>query len=86
MKSSKKYLYLGICHMTRKLWAITSSSQTKNDMIKIVEEILKEGKPKMILCDRYSAMKSKKFREFLEKREIRLEFICTDSPGRNGTI
>ena len=31
-------------------------------------------------------MRDNKFKEFLGEKEIRLEYICTDSPGSNGSI
>ena len=63
-KSAKKYLHLAIDHMTRYTWHITAKCQGENDLINLVKEVLKDGKPEVILCDRYGAMKSKKFRKF----------------------
>ena len=47
LKSTKRYLHLAICHMTRKVWHVTSKSQTEEDMINLVKEILKEGNRKL---------------------------------------
>ena len=37
-------------------------------------------------CDQYSAMKGKAFIKFLKERNVRIEYICVDSPESNGSI
>lgn len=73
-------------HLTRKVYHITSRAQTEKDFINLIEVVLKEGKPKLILCDQYSALKSNKLKNYLKELAIRLEYICTDSPQSNGMI
>ena len=85
-KSAKKYLHMAIDHMTRFVWTTTAKGQGENDLINLVNEILKSGKPEVILCDRYGAMRGNKFKEYLKGLGIKLVYICADSAPSNGTI
>ena len=59
--------------------------QSEQDLINLISEVLKDGRPKLIIADQYSAMKGKKFKEFLRENGIKIEYICVDSPESNGT-
>ena len=78
-KSAKKYLHMAIDHMARFVWTTTAKGQGENDLINLANEILKCGKPEIILCDRYGAMRSNKFKEYLKGLGIKLVFICASS-------
>ena len=85
-KSTKKYLHLAIDHMTRFTWHTTSKGQGEGDLINLMKEVLKNGKPDIVLCDRYGSMKGNKFRKFLGDLKINLCYIPADSASLNGTV
>lgn len=67
------------------MWITTSRGQSEQDLINLISEVLKDGRPKLIIADQYSAMKGKKFKEFLRGNGIKIEYICVDSPESNST-
>ena len=83
LKSPRKYLHLAIDHFTRKVWHLCSKGYTEKDLINLIREVLKIGKPKVILCDLYSAMKGNTFKKFVLENDIKLLYTCTDSPESN---
>ena len=44
-----------------------------------MREVLKDGKPKVVLSDRYGSMKGKKFRKFIEENGGKLIYTCADT-------
>ena len=51
-----------------------------------MQEVLKDGKPKVALSDRYGSMKGKKFRKFIEENGGKLIYTCADTLSSNGMI
>lgn len=86
LKSAKKYLHFAIDHESRYVWTVCAKGQGENDLIHLMREVLKDGRPKIVLSDRFGAMKGNKFRNFLRENEARLEYICADSASSNGTV
>lgn len=84
--SAKKYLHFAIDHMSRYVWCVCAKGQSETDLINLIKEVLKDGQPKIILSDRFGAMKGNKFKKFLRENEARLEYICADSASSNGTV
>jgi putative transposase len=82
--STKQYIHLAIDHFTRFLWTISSKTQTSKDFINLVKLITQTNKPKLILADKYTGIKSKEFVSYLEKQNIKIIFTPTDSPQSNG--
>lgn len=83
-RSTKKYLHLLVDHFTRYAFILTSKTQSANDFIKLVGNVLDMGKIEMILTDQYPGINSKDFKEFLEEADIKLIFTAVDTPFSNG--
>ena len=75
------------CNIYREclFWYKISDTQ-KEDFIGLIEKILKIRKPNLVLVDQYSALKGKKFREFLREKNIEIETICSNIPSSNGMV
>lgn len=85
-KSTRRYLHLAIDHATRYVWSTCAKGQGENDLINLLNEVLKSGRPKIVLCDRYGAMKGSKLKKAVEESGGKLVFICADSASSNGMV
>jgi hypothetical protein len=65
--SKKQYIHIAIDHFSRYLWTISSKIQSAKDIINLIKIVIQTNKPKMILADRYTGIKSNEFSNFLEK-------------------
>ena len=84
--STKKYLHLAIDHATRFVWSVAAKGQGENDLSALMREVFKDGSPKIVLSDRYGAMRGNKFRRVIEENGGKLVYTCADSPSSNGMI
>lgn len=85
-KSEKRYLHLAIDSFTRFVWATSSKTQNSGDFIKLVKKIQKINEPKLIVADRYRAINSKEFKQFLYQSNIQILFTPIDHPESNGMV
>jgi len=83
-KSPKKYLHLIIDHFTKHAFALTSSTQTAKDFIKLIKKIEKKGKIDVLLTDQYSGINSNDFKKYLKSKDIKYIFTAVDCPFSNG--
>lgn len=83
-RSTKKYLHLLVDHFTRYAYIVTSKTQNSSDFIKLTERVLKDHNIEILLTDQYSGINSKDFKDFLEKRRIKLIFTAVNAPFSNG--
>ncbi|KAK7871567.1 hypothetical protein R5R35_010364 [Gryllus longicercus] len=83
-RSTKKYLHLLVDHFTRYAYVLTSKNQNSDDFIKLMENVTENHDVQMVLTDQYPGINSKKFKQFLEKKKIRMIFTAVDSPFSNG--
>lgn len=84
--SNKRYLHLAIDAMSRYIWGYASKTQTYRDFENLVKIIQKDGKPKLIVADRYVAIKSFGFKKYLQDNGIELMFTPIDHPQSNGMV
>lgn len=84
--SEKRYLHLAIDSFTRFVWATSSSTQNAKDFIKLVNKIRKNAVPKLIVADRYRAINSKEFKQYLIESNINIIFTPVDHPQSNGMV
>lgn len=85
-KSTNRYLHIAIDSFSRYIWTTTSTTQTSRDFVKLVEKIKMDGKPKLIVADKYTGINSKNFKEYLNQEKIKTMFTPTDHPQSNGMI
>lgn len=83
-KSKKQYIHIAIDNFTRYVWVVCSKNQTAKDFINLTKLIMKEGKPQSILADRYTAIRSREYTNFLGKNNITIIFTTVDCPQSNG--
>lgn len=83
-RSTKRYLHLLSDHFTRYAVILTSKTQNANDFIKLVKNTEKTDDIGIILSDQYPGINSKKFKKFLDEKEIPLIFTAVNSPFSNG--
>lgn len=85
--STKSYLHIAIDNFTRYVWVYASSTQTVKDFEKLINLITEDaGKPEIILCDMYSALKSNRFEKFLTDRDIKLVLTPPNAAQANGMV
>ncbi len=82
--SRKQYIHIAIDHYTRYLWTLSSKTQSAKDFINLIKIVNQTNKPKMILADRYTGIKSNEFSNFLDKNDIKLMFMTVNCPQSNG--
>ena len=82
--SQKQFIHLAIDNFTRYTWTLCSKTQTAKDFINLIKIVSQTKKPKMILADRYTGIKSNEFSKYLNKNDIKLVFITTNCPQSNG--
>lgn len=83
-RSTKKYMHLLVDHFTRYAWILTSRGQTAEDFIKLIDPIAEENKIKTVLVDRFGAFKSRRFKDYMKRKEIEVLFTSVDNPQSNG--
>ena len=82
--STKQYIHLAVDHFTRFAWTLSSKTQTSKDFINLIKRVTQTGRPKLIIADRYTGIKSKEFLNFLSKSDIKITFIPVNCPQSNG--
>jgi transposase InsO family protein len=82
--STKQYIHLAIDHFTRYLWTLSSKTQSSKDFINLIKSVSNTNKPKRILADSYTGIKSKEFVNYLEKQNIKIMFTTVNCPQSNG--
>ncbi|KAF7487631.1 Transposon Tf2-9 polyprotein [Sarcoptes scabiei] len=84
--SKKKYLHLAIDAFSRFVWGLASRSQTATDFVNLVNKICDQQKPKLIVSDQFSSLKSSIFKKFLKHQGISLMYTPVDHPASNGIV
>lgn len=64
--SPKKFMHVAVYHFSRYAWFTCSKNQKGIDYINLIQKVMKDGKPKVILCDQYSAFDHEDFQKFLK--------------------
>ena len=82
--SAKKYMHLLVDHFTRFAWITTSSKQTANEFIKLIDPVVQQEKVEILLADQYTGLNSKKLKDYLNSHDIHLVFTSVDSADSNG--
>jgi len=82
--STKQYIHLAIDHLTRYLWTISSKTQSSKDFINLIKSVSNTNKPKLVLADSYTGIKSKEFINYLDKQNIKIMFTTFNCPQSNG--
>ena len=82
--SSKRYLHLLVDHFTRFSYILTSKNQNSDEFIKLLENVQKDKKIKILLTDQYGGFTSKEFESYLESQNIEHIFTAVDCPFSNG--
>ena len=84
--AKKNVLHLAIDHCTRFVWHRASRTQTADDFIKLIESIGDPKEIEIILMDQYSALDSKKLREFAKANDIAIIHSPVDHAESNGRV
>ena len=84
--SQLRYLHVAIDAFSRFMWCIPSKTQGVDDFIRLIERIKEFGQPENIVCDRYPALTSNRFRQYLESNQIQLIHIPVTHPSSNGMV
>lgn len=84
--SKQQFLHLAINNFSRFVWSFSSKTQKSQDFRHLIELVLMIGKPKLILADNFSSIRSNSFRSFLESPNIKIKFISPDCHQSNGMI
>jgi hypothetical protein len=66
------------------LWTLSSKTQSAKDFVNLIKIVIQTNKPKMILADRYTGIKSNEFSNFLDENDIKLISITVNCPLSNG--
>lgn len=83
-RSTKRYMHLLVDHFTRYAFILTSKTQSATDFVKLTKDITETEEVDTVLTDQYPSINSKEFKEFLEKKNIKLIFTAVNSPFSNG--
>jgi transposase InsO family protein len=78
--SKKRYIHIAVDHFSSYLWTLSSKTQSAKDFVNLIKIVIQTNKPKMILADRYTGIKSNEFFNFLDKNYIKLMFITVNCP------
>ncbi|KAF7496125.1 Transposon Tf2-6 polyprotein [Sarcoptes scabiei] len=84
--TEKRYLHLAIDAFTRFVWGLSSKTQTAKDFINLMNKIICQRKPDLIVADQYPSIKSKELSRFLDQEEINLMFTPVNHPSSNGLV
>ncbi|KAF7494596.1 Pro-Pol polyprotein [Sarcoptes scabiei] len=69
-----------------KLFTNQEKSQTATDFVNLVNKICDQQKPKLIVSDQFSSLKSSIFKKFLKHQGISLMYTPVDHPASNGIV
>ena len=83
-RSTKRNLHLLVDHFTRHAFILTSKTQSSNDFIKLVNDVLETNEIGTILTDQYPGINSKEFKELLRENDVRLIFTAVNASFSNG--
>ena len=81
-----QYMHLAIDHLTRYSWIHCSESNSADDILKLIEIVMKDGCPKRILSDNHRNLDNKKLTRFATIHKISLFNVPPDSATVNGMI
>ena len=84
--SQLRYFHVAIDSFSRYVWGITSKTQNVSDFQQLYNKISQDGHPQHIVCDRYPALNSSSFREFLLLNNTQIIYIPVTHPSSNGMI
>ena len=84
--STKRYLHFAIDAFSRYIWGLSSSTQKASDFVRLIQLVMKMGKPHMVVADRYTGIRSGAFEKFLKHNDIKLVFTPIDHPQSNGMV
>ncbi|KAH9523000.1 hypothetical protein DERF_006553 [Dermatophagoides farinae] len=84
--TTNRYFHVAIDAFTRYVWGLNSKTQGTNDFIKLIEEVKKDGIPESVVCDRYPALNSRRFREYLQENLADIIYIPVTHPATNGMV
>ena len=84
--SDAQYLHLAIDHHTRYGWFFCSGSNSANDILRLIEIVMKDGRPKRILSDNHRNLDNKKLSSFAVSQGITLINVPPDAASANGMI
>ena len=82
--SAKQYVHLAIDNFTRYIWTLASKTQSAKDFINLIKNVCQTQKPKLVLADRYTGIKSTEFSNYLSKNEIKIMYTTVNCPQSNG--
>ncbi|CAI6344779.1 unnamed protein product [Macrosiphum euphorbiae] len=82
--SEKKYLHLLVDHFTRYAFILTSKTQSANDFVKLINNIVDTDEIGILLTDQYPGINSKEFKRFLSEKSIQMVFTAINTPFSNG--
>lgn len=68
--SNKNNLHLAIDTFSRFVQGVSSTTKTYVDFINLINKLITIQKPKLILTDKYPAIKSKYFQDFFSKIKL----------------
>jgi hypothetical protein len=84
---SKKKLQIAICHFSKMVWARPTKTNTANDVLLLLEDMVKDGyTPKRLLTDNAKNFHSKTVKEFVNRHGIDHRFSTSYHPQTNGQI
>ena len=85
-RSPKRYLHLAIDSFSRFVWGCCSRTQRASDFIRLIKKIKEDGCPGLVVADRFSAINSKEFKQYLRGENIEILFTPVDHPQSNGMV
>lgn len=71
-------------HFTRYAFILTSKTQSANDFVKFINNIVDRDEIGILLTDQYPGINSKEFKRFLSEKSIQMFFTATNTPFSNG--
>ncbi|KAF7493087.1 Pro-Pol polyprotein [Sarcoptes scabiei] len=86
LNSNKRFLHLAVDAFSRFAWALPSKTRNCKDMINLINKVLCQQTPKLIVADQYPSVKSAEFKRFLRKKNIAITFIPINHPSTNGMV
>lgn len=66
------------------MWTIASNHQNASDFIRLMRIVINIGTPSVVVADKYTALTSSVFVNYLHELNIQLKFIPKSSPQCNG--
>ena len=77
-------MHILINRFPRAAFMSVSKTQRAEDIIKLINTTGETDSIKIVLADRYRAMKSKEIQKYAREKNIKLIFTLTDCPSSNG--